>query len=1447
MAFRKLTTPHNSKKRRQPRICYYPVFSDVKILNDHVARAAWYLSCMNPAEIIFLVQKGVLPEFKAPGYFDESVNRFIASLKNRINVIEIDTPNSKIYEIISEHQIDFFMLWDQRILDDEKLKSDFNMVRNDAPVWRVDNSKVRFEGSHYIKAGLDHLWNRDGDIDLERRKFVEKTKGFKNYEKAYLFCTGPNVSKYKKHDYSDGLSIICNSIIFDDEMMEYIKPQVLCFSDSIFHFGPSRYAAEYFKKLREVILKYDLLLFTHFNYYRIINHNYPECADRTIAIPIDYEKPFSYNLLKDFYINPFGSVLHLLMLPIASTFTNKINILGADGKRETDNKYFWSHNKKTQINDQMDNMRVAHPSFFDINYSDFYEKHKEILKQYINEGEMYGKYYASLTESYIPCLKERYFISERDESVVNKSIAVYDPGFNEFGHSENINILVARILAVFFVKVIVFDEHYKIKSAFNNKPNNVEIMQLDDSLCCSHLRSTIDNYLRNFDRNKTLEGEGLRINLAEKAFYEKVFRYIENIGCDLIFLTSEASMGNQFYDAFSDARITTPYIILCHIVWRLIENTNNRKIKNVLKNAECLFVLEDFLIDPIKPLGKKTFRFPHCLHESKPLILSDREKNTDLVKIGTIGVINERRNVLFLLESLNNYNGTRFEYHLSGNPIGEEGQRVVRFCENFNNASNVELTTDFRYFPDAEYIDVIKNMDFLLIAYDQKRRYQASGSIHQFFALGKIVIAPNVEPFMTMEKQYPGLFILYENLSTESLNSLIDELSQKNKDYHLKKTAAKRAMRRFVLDNAKERQLTHARNIFRKIFSVNDYLVKEEKTKSIIKNILSELYRADKRFLKILIKERFEESFKSEKIIGLYSSDNYIKRINEGSDILDEISRKGLIEKICSNKMVFETIKDCFEKCVEENRDILTYFSDSFLIENVFGSQYNMTSRTDKYYKLWGKLFGAYEISKAVNDYDTVDKPRLAELKDAHKGKRGFIICNGPSLNSIDLSLLKDEITIGMNNLYLLFKDIAFRPTYYVIEDELVGEDRREDINSKINGPLKFFPQRLAYCIERGDDVVFLRHNPDGGSWHRNMADAKMDMRFSQDISEATYSGNTATYTCLQIMFHLGVDEVYLIGADHSYRVPERYRSLGQNDNYVIDSQEMDLNHFNSTYFGIGCRWHNPKVHLIENAYRNARVFFESNKRKIINATIGGKLEQFERTNFNELFPENSKRKTCYDNKVLKQEVPSWYDNRNRYDKNQLINNERSLFLLANGASMANIAFNKFEKMDWVGMNADFEYWEMSNVYPDYYICLNKDISESHKESIYNLINNRHRHNIKLFFLRKAFLHFYRELEKIPEILFFDDYFSTPYFDGVTQGMTADCIASLFGAMMGYKIIFLLGIDLNHFQENSEEQFYKSWETVKSRLDLFGVNVYNCNPESKLKLFNFADIDKILV
>jgi len=174
---------------------------------------------------------------------------------------------------------------------------------------------------------------------------------------------------------------------------------------------------------------------------------------------------------------------------------------------------------------------------------------------------------------------------------------------------------------------------------------------------------------------------------------------------------------------------------------------------------------------------------------------------------------------------------------------------------------------------------------------------------------------------------------------------------------------------------------------------------------------------------------------------------------------------------------------------------------------------------------------------------------------------------------------------------------------------------------------------------------------------------------------------------------------------------------------------------------------------------------------------------------------------------------------------------------------------------------------------------------EQHNTSIKDLVVN-HSDKINLFFIRKKILNFWPELKQYPQVLFLDDYSQSPYFAGITDKLTTGSFSCLFAAMLGYKRMYLLGIDQNLVEQIPEakpvggsvlkiietpkhnpnyffddyqqagEKFnipnstpnlhYQSWERVKERLEWFGVWVQNCTPYSKLNIFDSTIFEEIL-
>ena len=87
-----------------------------------------------------------------------------------------------------------------------------------------------------------------------------------------------------------------------------------------------------------------------------------------------------------------------------------------------------------------------------------------------------------------------------------------------------------------------------------------------------------------------------------------------------------------------------------------------------------------------------------------------------------------------------------------------------------------------------------------------------------------------------------------------------------------------------------------------------------------------------------------------------------------------------------------------------------------------------------------------------------------------------------------------------------------------------------------------------------------------------------------------------------------------LIGVDHSFATKGA-------PNTTVQSEGDYPNHFSASYFGKGFRWQLPDLETSELGYRLARKAFEEDGRKILDATVGGKLEIFEKVDYQSLFP----------------------------------------------------------------------------------------------------------------------------------------------------------------------------------------------------------------------------------
>ena len=225
---------------------------------------------------------------------------------------------------------------------------------------------------------------------------------------------------------------------------------------------------------------------------------------------------------------------------------------------------------------------------------------------------------------------------------------------------------------------------------------------------------------------------------------------------------------------------------------------------------------------------------------------------------------------------------------------------------------------------------------------------------------------------------------------------------------------------------------------------------------------------------------------------------------------------------------------------------------------------------------------------------------RMLALKDKHLGERCFILGNGPSLKKTDLSLLKDEVTFGLNRIYLLFDEMGFSTTYYVSVNSLFIHQCVHEI-VQVPCP-KFIHWRERDLVDFTADMIFFRTRGDPG--------------FYTDLAEGVWVGATVTYVAMQVAHYLGFRKVILIGVDHSFE------TKGEPSTTIV-SQGDDPDHFDPRYFGKGFRWQLPDLETSELAYRIARYQFERVKREIVDATIGGRLQVFRKVDYHALFDRN--------------------------------------------------------------------------------------------------------------------------------------------------------------------------------------------------------------------------------
>lgn len=172
------------------------------------------------------------------------------------------------------------------------------------------------------------------------------------------------------------------------------------------------------------------------------------------------------------------------------------------------------------------------------------------------------------------------------------------------------------------------------------------------------------------------------------------------------------------------------------------------------------------------------------------------------------------------------------------------------------------------------------------------------------------------------------------------------------------------------------------------------------------------------------------------------------------------------------------------------------------------------------------------ESRNVCKEIRTIESKRFFKsmmLRDKCKGRRCFIIASGPSVNDMDLSFLKDEITIGVNQSYRnMLDEYGFVANYYCANDarayHVVKDDYAKFYDSGI-----IFPKSFKKFNYKGDNCLLYVNDLKGRIPNGN---------YNHHLEKGAFRGAGTVMLGIALPFamFLGCNPIYFIGFDNNHK-----------------------------------------------------------------------------------------------------------------------------------------------------------------------------------------------------------------------------------------------------------------------------------------------------------------------
>lgn len=239
---------------------------------------------------------------------------------------------------------------------------------------------------------------------------------------------------------------------------------------------------------------------------------------------------------------------------------------------------------------------------------------------------------------------------------------------------------------------------------------------------------------------------------------------------------------------------------------------------------------------------------------------------------------------------------------------------------------------------------------------------------------------------------------------------------------------------------------------------------------------------------------------------------------------------------------------------------------------------------------------------------------KINHLKGIGKGKRIFLVGNGPSLNDMNLDLLDNEDSIAMNRIELIYPQTKWRPTYYIFcssncEDKRWGKDWSKSVisSSKESKTQPLIWKRYKSAIERNggekldESTIYLE------SFSENRVG--QERCFSTNAEKRLDKSGTTMNVALQLAYYMGYDEVYLIGCDSNWKTATN----------TTNTKDGDINHFHPAYHASITNGE-VEFNRMNLTHKLAKKNFDNKGTKIMNAGYNSSIDVYPKVDFESLF-----------------------------------------------------------------------------------------------------------------------------------------------------------------------------------------------------------------------------------